>query len=118
MKITTFLLNIPWTFLGFFIALISLPQNFKFNHQNLVIVAKVKWLWLSSFLIGRKVRGLTLGNVIMLSNAAIDKTLNHEMTHIKQFQRFPLIFPLLYCLDFAKNGYQANKFEIETLGFD
>lgn len=114
MRVTALILNLPWSIFGLLIALISLPKNVKLNPKELVLTVKVKWLWLSSLIINRKVRGLTMGNVIMISNASINATFNHEMTHIKQFQKVPLLFPLLYCVEFMKSGYRQDEYEKEA----
>lgn len=39
----------------------------------------------------------------------------HEEVHKKQFKKYGWFkFILLYCLEYVKNGYHDNKFEIEA----
>ena len=114
MRIIAFILNLPWSFLGLLIGAISLPRSLKLDYKKFVLVIKVRQLWLSGLIIGRKVKGLTMGNVMMLSDASISATYSHEMTHIKQFRKIPLLFPLFYCLEFVKNGYRQDQYEKEA----
>lgn len=112
MKKISFVLNLPYTFLGFLTAFLSLPRTIAINRSPFAVVIKVKKLhqviWWK-----KGIRGITIGNMILLGN--IDgKTFEHELVHIKQFEKYPIIFPILYVLELIKNGYRNNKYEIEA----
>lgn len=39
----------------------------------------------------------------------------HEVEHVRQFQRYgPLRFSALYLLEYSRNGYHNNRFEVEA----
>ena len=40
--------------------------------------------------------------------------LKHEIIHVKQHERYPLIYPFLYLFELLKNGYRQNRFEVEA----
>lgn len=114
MKIVALILNFPWSLLGSFYGLILLPMSIKIDKTELVIIVKVKRLWLNEIFLGRKVRGFTLGNMVLLSGMAESNTYGHEIVHIEQFTKAPLLFPLFYLIESMKNGYWANKYEKEA----
>lgn len=78
------------------------------------ILIFVKRLWVTEIFLKRRTYGLVLGNIIILSQYADEKTLIHEIKHMEQFRRMPLVFPLLYLYENYKYGYVNNKFEIEA----
>lgn len=114
MKIIIFILNFPWSLLGLFCGLLSLPQGIRMDKVQFVMVMNVKRLWINDIFLRRRVRGFTLGNTVLLSDAFDNKTYNHEIVHVKQFIKMPLIFPLFYLAESIKNGYQDNKYEVEA----
>lgn len=112
MKIST-LVNLPWTLLALFCALISYPQSFKILSSALAIqVYSLKWIDLLSG--RRETKGFTLGNMILISPKADSGTLPHELIHITQFQKYPFVFPILYLIEHFKNGYKNNLYEIQA----
>jgi hypothetical protein len=108
-----FILNIPWTILGFLSALICLIYKIETDKRGFIKVF-VKRLWITEIFLGRRTYGLVLGNVIILSQYANEQILIHEMIHVKQFEKMPFIFPILYLYENYKNGYEKNKYEIEA----
>jgi hypothetical protein len=38
----------------------------------------------------------------------------HELIHVLQFRRHPLLFPLLYLIGLASHGYQRHPAEVEA----
>ena len=62
------------------------------------------------------VRAMAMGNVILLGPNILDKDLEHELVHIKQYQREPFIHPLLYAIELLRFGYKNNKYEQEAYG--
>lgn len=113
MKAITFILNLPWSLLGLLCGLLSLPQNIKVDKPQSVVIINVKRLWMNEIFLWHRVRGLTLGNTVLLSELS-NSTYNHEIVHVRQFMKMPLIFPLFYCAELIKNGYRGNKYEKEA----
>lgn len=114
-KIIKFILNIPWTILGLVVVgMLSVPKNIVIDKNNGVIILIVWRLWLNEIFLRRRINGFTLGNIVLLTERFSDFIYNHELVHICQFRKIPLIFPFLYCIEFIKNGYHKNKYEIEA----
>lgn len=64
---------------------------------------------------------IVLGNTIHLHNCSKEeflqnkRWLNHEICHIRQFQKFGFFrFILMYLAESIRNGYHNNKFEKEA----
>ena len=109
-----FILNIPYTIIGLVIGVVSIP--IKISHiYNLryAIILNVRSLWWT-FSYAKNARAATFGNVVLLGPLVEDKDLEHELVHIEQFMRMPLIFPLLYYWELFNKGYRKNKYEIEA----
>ena len=113
-RIIYFILNFPWTLLGFLVGIISFPKKIRFQKKQYVFIVNVKCLWLSEIVMRRAVEGLTLGNCILLSDKACPFTYEHELVHIRQFKKNPFVFPLFYVIDSAKRGYRKNVYEDEA----
>jgi len=114
MKKIAFVLNLPWSLAGLFYSLLMLPRNIKTDKLQFVIVVRVKRLWINEIFLRRKVKGFVLGNTVLLSDVADSDTYDHEIVHVGQFIKAPFIFPLLYCFESIKNGYQCNQYEKEA----
>jgi hypothetical protein len=118
MKAITFILNLPWSLLGLLCGLLSLPQNIRVDRPRSVVIINVKRLWMNEIFLWRGVRGLTLGNTMLLSKLSNNNTYNHEIIHVRQFMKMPLIFPALYLTESLWHGYKNNKYEIEAHGLE
>jgi len=64
---------------------------------------------------------LVLGKTIYLHNTTKDQFLSnsrwvkHELAHIRQFEQYGFIrFLTLYMVEYLKNGYYNNRFEVEA----
>ncbi|TSC90048.1 MAG: hypothetical protein G01um10142_490 [Parcubacteria group bacterium Gr01-1014_2] len=57
---------------------------------------------------------MTIGHAILLSHKIIDRDLEHEIVHVRQHERIPIIQPILYWVELLKKGYRNNKYEIEA----
>lgn len=110
----SFILNIGWSLLGFVVAIISLPIKIKFEPVAKISVIEVKRLWIGEIFLQRRIRGMAFGRIILLSEAKNEFTFAHELIHVRQYDRMPLIFPFLYCLETARVGYEKNRFEEEA----
>ncbi|HEY4490319.1 MAG TPA: hypothetical protein VJC12_03665 [Candidatus Paceibacterota bacterium] len=109
----SFILNLPYTFVGLIMALISLPENITFKNDPLALIFKVKKLWWT-FWYFNWARAVTIGHVVLMGPNIINKDLEHELIHVKQYQRAPFIYPFLYLIELFRNGYKNNKYEIEA----
>ncbi|PIR96281.1 MAG: hypothetical protein COT92_01940 [Candidatus Doudnabacteria bacterium CG10_big_fil_rev_8_21_14_0_10_42_18] len=96
------LLNAPWTLLGLAIAALSIPKRTLVKKDALALVIDVRRIWLVEPFHGKPVKGFTLGNCVLRSDFAIINTINHELIHVRQFTKFPLVFPFLYLFDSIK----------------
>jgi len=60
-------------------------------------------------------RAVTIGHIVLLSPKMKEKDLEHELVHVAQYQRAPLIQPFLYFVEVIKNGASPkNKYEAEA----
>ena len=109
-----FILNIPYTIVGLLVALISIPTSkigFETNPYAIVLNVKRLW-WVFSYL--RNARAMAIGHVVLLGPNLEDKDLEHELVHVEQHQRMPLIQPVLYQIELMRKGYRNNKYEEEA----
>ena len=114
-KIVAFLLNLPWTVIGFLAAIISIPYETKINQRQLAIVCRVKSFWWATILPAKKgVRGMALGHVVILGPLERENDLEHELIHVEQYIREPLIHFFLYNVELLRHGYRKNKYEVEA----
>lgn len=110
-----YLLNLPWTLLGLLCSLLSLPKKVILNRNPKAFVVSVQSFWWYSWLPGMKgARAMAIGNVILLGPNILDKDLEHELVHTEQFNREPLIHPILYWYQSFRYGYRDNKYEKEA----
>lgn len=117
MQIITYILNLPWTIIGIIFSLISIPEKFGFSKNPFAFVINIKSFWWYEWLPGKKgVRAITIGNVVLLSRKILEKDLEHELVHVKQFNRAPFVFPILYFWENLKSGAVNNKYEKEAYG--
>jgi hypothetical protein len=109
----SFILNLPYTFIGLFLALLSAPTAIRWNSNPKAIILNVKeFWWAKGYLKGA--RAAAIGNVVLLSPRTEQKDLEHELVHVEQHQRMPLIQPILYTIELLRNGYRNNKYEMEA----
>ena len=114
MKNISFILNIPWTLIGILMVVVLIYKSVLVKISDKTFVLIVQRLWINEIFLRRKVNGFAIGNVVLLSTKYSDNIYRHELVHINQFQKYPLIFPFLYCIEFLKKGYYNNKYEIEA----
>ena len=93
--------------------IISLPKAIAMRKNPYAIIITItKFWWDIGYMKGA--RAMTIGNVILLSPKIENKDLEHELIHVKQYERMPLIYPILYYIELIKKGYRNNKYEIEA----
>lgn len=113
MSLIAFILNVPYTLLGFILALISIPRDLKFNINSPAFIFNVrKFWWTAAYLKGA--RAMTIGHVVLLGPNSHDKDLEHELIHVEQYQRAPFIHPILYYVELIRKGYLDNQYEVEA----
>jgi len=106
------ILNLPWTALGLLGAIASAPTSIRTHQKPLALIVTVRSFW---WLPGHKgLRAATLGNVVLLSQKLLPSDLEHELIHVEQNEREPLIKPFLYEWQSLKYGYRNNKYEVEA----
>ncbi len=115
MTLLGLVLNLPWTLLGVLGALLSRPTGVTLSTSPPAIIVRVKslwWLgWLPSY---RGVRAATLGNLILEGPHLLPRDSQHELIHVEQAMRRPLIHPILYAAQSLRHGYRNNPYEQEA----
>ncbi len=113
MALIALLLNTPYTLLGLISALATFPYSAKFSNDPLCVIFKTNKCWWG---IGpyKYMRAATTGHVILLTQKTLENDLEHELIHVRQYQHYPLVYPVLYYMESVKKGYRMNKFEDEA----
>jgi len=108
-----FILNIPYTIIGLMFAIISIPTGIKFRTNPYVFVLNVRRLW---WTVGymKNARAAAIGHVVILGPNLESNDLAHELIHVEQYQRMPLIQPILYFVELTRKGYRNSKYEKEA----
>jgi hypothetical protein len=88
MQIVSFVLNLPWTLLGLVGSLLSIPTRLQLSRKPFAIIIHTRRL--------------------------LSHDLEHELVHVEQGIREPLIHPALYALETWRHGYKDNKYEREA----
>jgi hypothetical protein len=110
-----FILNLPWTIAGLLCAVISIPYRIRFRAKPTAIIFNVRSYWWYSWLPGKRgVRACAIGHVVLLGPMEMTNDLEHELIHVEQAEREPLVRPLLYFLETMRHGYRRNKYEDEA----
>lgn len=113
MKLLILILNLPVTIIGLVPMLLSGPYRIRFKKNPYAIVCNVKkFWWVFGYM--KHARAMTIGHVILLGPRELPNDLEHEIIHVKQAERYPLIQPVLYLYELIKNGYRQNRFEVEA----
>lgn len=107
------ILNLPHTLIGIIIAVFLQPLSVRVNKKPVALVFKVKR---DSFGFGylKGWRGMTVGQTVILNTREEERDLEHELVHVEQQIKVPLIQPFLYVFEILRVGYRNNKYEIEA----
>ena len=59
---------------------------------------------------------VTLGRTIIVHPdvALTQRLLRHELAHVRQWQRWPVTFPIRYIWKHLQHGYRDNPYEVEA----
>jgi len=80
-----------------------------------VIVADVQSFWWYVWLPRQKgIRAMAIGNIVLLGPNIEKRDLEHELVHVEQFERAPLLFPFLELVEKIRHGNRYNKYENEA----
>lgn len=109
----SFLINLPYTIIGIFIALLLIPERFEWKTSPLAVVVYVRGRSLDLGYMKRW-RGMTVGHVVILNPDIEEGDLEHELVHVEQYGRLPLVYPAVYVVELMRKGYRANKYEEEA----
>lgn len=109
----SFILNLPYTIMGLIVAMFSFPTRIVFLKEQFAFVVNVRSFWWAIAWM-KGTRAATVGHVILIGPRAERNDLEHELIHVRQYRRYPGIFPFLYYIELAKRGYRNNKYEIEA----
>jgi hypothetical protein len=108
---------LPYDWLGIGLARLAGARIRTMHGLTLAYGGKLN-TWLAHHPLGA-MDAVTLGHVVLASNAPVlYRTLTHEFEHVRQFQRWGLIFPLAYLVaslwSFARGRglYWGNVFEV------
>lgn len=113
MRLLLFVLNLPFTLTGVIPMLLSDPYQIRLMKRPYALVCKVRnFCWPINKL--KNARAMTIGHLILLGPRELPNDLEHEIIHVKQGERYPVIFPLLYLYERIKKGYRQNRFEVEA----
>ncbi len=107
------ILNIPYSFIGLLVAITSIPTRVQFRTKPYAFILYVKKFWWT-FGYMKNARAMAIGHVVLLGSNLEHKDLEHELIHVEQYERAPLIHPVLYYIELFKNGYRNNKYEQEA----
>ena len=110
----------PYTLLGLFLGFIGLCSGGHARIRGRVVEfygGGVKWL-LQQFFFGEGAMAFTLGHTVLAqTDAALDISRDHEMVHVRQFERWgPLMGPAylgcsLVLWMIGRRPYRENPFE-------
>jgi hypothetical protein len=107
-----FILNLPFSIIGLFVVLISVPKfKLGFKSHALILYVRSFW-WAREYMKGT--RAIAIGNVVILGPNLENGDLEHELVHIEQWAREPIIHPFLYAKELILHGYKGNKYEAEA----
>lgn len=117
MDILVTLLNLPWSLIGIFTALLALPKKVEISKNPPAIIFYIHdfwwYKWIPRF---KKVRGITNGNIIQVNNEADKLDIKHELIHVEQNMRYPLISGFVFGFEQIIHGFgpEKNRFEQEA----
>lgn len=113
MRLFLFLLNFPFTLAGVVAMLLSGLYSFTLIKNPIALVFKVRSFWWA-FGYFKYARAMTVGHIILMGPKVLKNDLEHEIIHVRQWERYPVIYPFLYLHEPFKKDYRQNRFEDEA----
>ena len=116
-KYFIFLLNLPWTIIGLCAVLLSVPQKVEFSRNPPVIIFYIRSFWWYKWIPGYEgIRAMATGHVVQMSKWADGPDLKHELVHVEQWMKYPLVSGFLFLIETMRHGPYPpkNKFEKEA----
>ncbi len=114
MKWISWILNFPYTVFGIIFGLVSIPKNISFVTRKDIPVIVIKTRTLKTVFTVQNVKGVTFGASVLRGPHEDAGVLEHELIHVEQYIKYPLIFPLLYAYQVFRYGYRQAPFEDEA----
>lgn len=117
MNILITLLNLPWSIIGLFLTLFSLPKKVRFSKNPPAVIFYIRSLWWYRWLPSKRgVRAITNGHVVQMSDEADELDLKHELIHVEQNIRYPFVSGFVMLFEQILHGSlpPKNKFEKEA----
>lgn len=113
-RIILLILDLPFTLIGLIPVILSGPYHFTLNKNPYVFVFKVRKLR-GLITVSKKARAATIGHTILLGPRLLKNDFEHEIIHVKQAERYPVIFQFLFGYEILKHGNgPKNRFEEEA----
>jgi hypothetical protein len=114
----------PYTFLGLAIGTIGLVTGSRARIRGPVVQFHSGGVqWLIQRLLGWEILAITLGHTVLgQTEAALDRSHEHELVHVRQYERWgPLMGPAYLLCSFVLwlrggRAYRDNPFEREAYG--
>lgn len=110
----SFLLNLPYTCAGVAAALVSVPSAIQWHSTPPAYICTVRSFWWMRYGFLSRARALTIGHIVLLGPTSRASDIQHELTHVAQYSRYPVVFPILYYVELIRKGYTHNKYEREA----
>jgi hypothetical protein len=124
--LAAYLWALPWTVVGVAIGSIGLITGGRIQRRGGILEfygGAVAWLLERTPGTGCGAAAMTLGHVVLgRTTAALDVTRQHELVHVRQYERWGPLFVPAYLLCSAiiwrrgGDGYRDNPFEREAYG--
>ena len=112
-RIILFILDLPFTIIGLVPVVLSEPYSLTLNKNPYALVFKVRKLR-GLFGVPKKTRAATIGHTILLGPRELKNDFEHEIIHVKQTEKYLVIYQPLYLYETLRHGYRKNRFEDEA----
>ncbi|MGH2808090.1 MAG: hypothetical protein ACRDKT_12545 [Actinomycetota bacterium] len=103
----------PWSLVGL---LLSMSFRRRYVSRGVIVAEGASW----PRRLGWRYRAITFGHVVLCVDELDPATFDHELVHVRQYERWGPIFIPLYLLESVRallrrrHPYRDNRFEIEA----
>lgn len=91
----------------------SLPRGVRLASSPPALIIYCNSLWWNRFYL-KGARAVCIGHIAIIGPRALEGDEKHELVHVEQYIREPLIHPFLYIIQNLLRGYEKNKYEVEA----